>query len=99
MAGGLQLGSDPSLDSPPRDARPRVCASPETGEPLHPQLDPDFNRQVMAALDAGMRAAETGQRQSMRAYNARGRGMHDEQRTVIERQSGLASPRSDQSAA
>jgi predicted dehydrogenase len=35
----------------------------ESGEPLHPLLDADFNVQVMAALDAGMRAAETGQRQ------------------------------------
>jgi len=35
----------------------------ETGEPLHPLLSPEFNLQVMAALDAGMRAAETGQRQ------------------------------------
>jgi predicted dehydrogenase len=35
----------------------------ETGEPLHPLLDTDFNLQVMAALDAGIRAAETGQRQ------------------------------------
>jgi predicted dehydrogenase len=39
----------------------------ETGEPLHPLLDPTFNLQVMAALDAGMRAAETGQRQPVRA--------------------------------
>jgi predicted dehydrogenase len=35
----------------------------ESGEPLHPLLDADFNLQVMAALDAGIRAADTGQRQ------------------------------------
>jgi predicted dehydrogenase len=35
----------------------------ETGEPLHPLLEPRFNLGVMAALDAGMRAAERGQRQ------------------------------------
>jgi predicted dehydrogenase len=35
----------------------------ETGEPLHPLLDTAFNLQVMAALDAGIRSAETGQRQ------------------------------------
>jgi len=34
----------------------------ETGEPLHPLLDPEFNLQVMAALDAGIRAANSGQR-------------------------------------
>lgn len=38
----------------------------ETGEPLHPLLSPDFNLQVMAAIDAGMRAADTGQRQPVR---------------------------------
>jgi len=38
----------------------------ETGEPLHPLLDADFNLGVMAALDAGLRAAETGQRQEVR---------------------------------
>lgn len=38
----------------------------ESGEPLHPLLDPDFNLQVMAALDAGIRAAESGQRQPVR---------------------------------
>ena len=37
----------------------------ETGEPLHSLLSPDFNLQVMAALDAGMRAAATGQRQTV----------------------------------
>ncbi len=35
----------------------------KTCEPLHPLLDPAFNLQVMAALDAGMRAADTGVRQ------------------------------------
>jgi predicted dehydrogenase len=35
----------------------------ETGEPLHPLLDTAFNVRVMAALDAGIRAADTGQRQ------------------------------------
>ncbi|MDQ6669962.1 MAG: hypothetical protein M3069_04315 [Chloroflexota bacterium] len=35
----------------------------KTGEPLHSLLDPAFNLHVMAALDAGMRAAETGLRQ------------------------------------
>jgi glucose-fructose oxidoreductase len=35
----------------------------ETGEPLHPLLGPRLNLEVMAALDAGMRAAEHGQRQ------------------------------------
>jgi predicted dehydrogenase len=42
----------------------------ETGEPLHPLLDPAFNLRVMAALDAGMRAAETGQRQPVRQFPA-----------------------------
>ncbi|MDQ6674035.1 MAG: Gfo/Idh/MocA family oxidoreductase [Chloroflexota bacterium] len=35
----------------------------KTGEPLHPLLDPAFNLQVMAAIDAGIRAADTGLRQ------------------------------------
>lgn len=35
----------------------------ETSEPLHPLLDAAFNLQVMAALDAGIRAADSGQRQ------------------------------------
>ncbi|HEY3110912.1 MAG TPA: Gfo/Idh/MocA family oxidoreductase [Chloroflexota bacterium] len=33
----------------------------ETGEPLHPTLDPDFNLDAMAVLDAGIRSAESGQ--------------------------------------
>ena len=31
-----------------------------TGEPLHPSLDADFNLEVMAILDAGVRAADSG---------------------------------------
>ena len=42
----------------------------ETGEPLHPLLDPDFNLGVMAALDAGLRSAESGQRQEVRTAPA-----------------------------
>src|SRR5579859_102555 len=38
----------------------------ESAEPLHPLLDADFNLQVMAALDAGIRAADSGQRQPVR---------------------------------
>jgi predicted dehydrogenase len=33
----------------------------ETGEPLHPTLDPAFNLQAQAILDAGIRSAESGQ--------------------------------------
>ena len=32
----------------------------ETGEPLHPTLDPDLNLEMMAILDAGIRAAASG---------------------------------------
>jgi hypothetical protein len=32
----------------------------ETGEPLHPTLGADFNLEVMAILDAGLRAAISG---------------------------------------
>ena len=32
----------------------------ETGEPLHPTLDIDFNLETMAILDAGIRSAATG---------------------------------------
>jgi predicted dehydrogenase len=32
----------------------------ETGEPLHPTLDPLFNLQAMAILDAGIRSAASG---------------------------------------
>jgi predicted dehydrogenase len=32
----------------------------ETGEPLHPTLEADFNTEVMAILDAGLRAAKSG---------------------------------------
>jgi predicted dehydrogenase len=42
----------------------------ETGEPLHPLLDPTFNLDVMAALDAGLRAADSGQRQPVRLSSA-----------------------------
>jgi hypothetical protein len=31
-----------------------------TGEPLHPTLDLNFNLEVMAILDAGVRAADSG---------------------------------------
>ncbi|HEV8633919.1 MAG TPA: Gfo/Idh/MocA family oxidoreductase [Chloroflexota bacterium] len=33
----------------------------ETGEPLHPTMDPDFNLEAMAILDAGIRSADSGQ--------------------------------------
>lgn len=33
----------------------------ETGEPLHPTLDPDFNLDAQAILDAGIRSNESGQ--------------------------------------
>ncbi|MEM7131309.1 MAG: Gfo/Idh/MocA family oxidoreductase [Chloroflexota bacterium] len=33
----------------------------ETSEPLHPTLQPELNTEVMAILDAGVRAAESGQ--------------------------------------
>jgi predicted dehydrogenase len=33
----------------------------ETGEPLHPTLDADFNLDAMAILDAGIRSAESAQ--------------------------------------
>jgi predicted dehydrogenase len=33
----------------------------DTGEPLHPTLELDFNLEVMAILDAGARSAESGQ--------------------------------------
>jgi predicted dehydrogenase len=33
----------------------------ETGEPLHPTLKMDFNLEVMAILDAGVRSATSGQ--------------------------------------
>ena len=32
----------------------------ETGEPLHPTLDPDLNLEMMAILDAGIRSAASG---------------------------------------
>lgn len=32
----------------------------ETGAPLHPSLDADFNLEVMAILDAGVRSADSG---------------------------------------
>jgi predicted dehydrogenase len=32
----------------------------DTGEPLHPTLEADFNLDAMAVLDAGIRSAETG---------------------------------------
>jgi hypothetical protein len=33
----------------------------ETGDPLHPMLDMEFNLEVMAILDAGIRSAKSGQ--------------------------------------
>jgi hypothetical protein len=33
----------------------------ETGDPLHPTLEMDFNLEVMAILDAGVRSAANGQ--------------------------------------
>jgi hypothetical protein len=32
----------------------------ETGEPLHPTLDPAMNLEIMAILDAGQRSAASG---------------------------------------
>jgi predicted dehydrogenase len=32
----------------------------ETGEPLHPTLEPDFNAEVMAIIEAGVRSAASG---------------------------------------
>ncbi|HEY3081452.1 MAG TPA: Gfo/Idh/MocA family oxidoreductase [Chloroflexota bacterium] len=32
----------------------------ETGEPLHPTMDPEFNLEAMAILDAGIRSADSG---------------------------------------
>ncbi|MEM7034574.1 MAG: hypothetical protein AAF629_33850, partial [Chloroflexota bacterium] len=37
----------------------------DTGEPLHPTLDVDFNVPVMAILDAGIRAADSGQMETV----------------------------------
>jgi predicted dehydrogenase len=37
----------------------------ETGEPLQPLQGPDFNLDVMAILDAGIRSAESGQREAV----------------------------------
>jgi predicted dehydrogenase len=44
----------------------------ETGEPLHPLLEPGFNLEVMAALDAGLRSADRGQREPVAAVRGRG---------------------------
>jgi len=37
----------------------------ETGRPLHPTLDMDFNLDVMAILDAGLKSAETGRMETV----------------------------------
>jgi predicted dehydrogenase len=57
------LALPPGRDTPAREFVRHI----ETGEPLHPLLDPGFNLDVMAALDAGMRAAESGQLQPLPA--------------------------------
>jgi predicted dehydrogenase len=45
-----------------RDSLPsEVIHHLETGEPLHPTLDPAVNLEAMAILDAGIRAAASGQ--------------------------------------
>lgn len=41
----------------------------ETGDPPHPTLDPRFNAEVMAILEAGIRSAATGQLVSVPAPN------------------------------
>ena len=43
----------------------------ETGEPLHPLLEPAFNLEVVAALDAGIRSAESGRREPVATTSPR----------------------------
>jgi glucose-fructose oxidoreductase len=40
----------------------------ETGEPLHATLDPDFNLDAMAVLDAGIRSARSGQLEPVNSF-------------------------------
>lgn len=58
---------EPPLDLPPERATlaREFVHHLRTGEPLHPLLAPRLNLEVMAALDAGIRAAEHGQRQTV----------------------------------
>lgn len=41
----------------------------ETGDPLHLTLQTDFNLEVMAILDAGIRSAASGQLESVNSFN------------------------------
>ena len=41
----------------------------ETGDPLHPTLEMEFNLEVMAILDAGIRSAENGQMELVNDMN------------------------------
>lgn len=44
----------------------------EIGEPLHPTLDPRFNVEVMAILDAGLRSSASGQLEKVDALQSDG---------------------------
>ena len=37
----------------------------ETGEPVHPLLDMQFNAEVTAILEAGLRSSKTGQMETI----------------------------------